>query len=320
MRVLVTGSAGRLGRSVVSVLRDEGHDVIGVDRVAAASTLVVDLADRSATRRLIREQRPEAVVHLAAIAVPFSAPEHEIFTVNTTMAFAVIEAALDVGATRILVASSPTVYGYGSPDFAVADLPFDEDSPVRPSNAYSLSKVCVEYTVDAFAARHPGARIAAFRPCYVIAPEEWAGIPTQQGHTVLERLTDPALAAVSLFNYLDARDAGAFVAAWLGADDAPSGARYIIGAADALASSPLAELLPRFHPGLAAAAAALSGTSPAFDVSRARRDTGWQPTRSWRTELPVAELARLASHAPPVEPARTVSTAAPEPTSDRTFS
>ncbi len=285
MRVMVTGAAGRLGRSVLEVLRAHGHEVLPVDRVAVDDGIVLDLMDAAATRRAFAAAAPDAVVHLAAIAVPFSAPERDIFVTNTGMAFTVLEAAVAAGATRILAASSPTVYGYGVEGWLPDRLPLDEGVPPQPANAYALSKVCVEEMVAAFARSERDARFAAFRPCYVVAPEEWSGATTQQGHTIAERLEQAELAAVSLFNYIDARDCGEFVAAWLAADAAPSGARYVVGARDALATEPLSELLPKYHPTLSALAADLHGTAPAFDSSAATRDTGWVPTRSWRTEL-----------------------------------
>jgi UDP-glucose 4-epimerase len=300
MRIAVTGASGRLGRSVVEVLRAAGHDVRPLDLVLpeGPGAVAVDLLDAEAARSVLDDLAPDAVVHLAAIAVPFSAPEHRIFTTNTAMAFSVIQAAVAAGAGRVLVASSPTVLGYGGPDWVPERLPLDENVPVAPAHAYALSKVCVEETVTMFARSTPGTRFASFRPCFVIAPEEWAGAVTQQGHSVLDRLRNPALAAVSLFNYVDARDAGEFVAHWLEADDAPSGACYFVGAQDALATRPLAELLAEHLPGAAAAATGLVGTLPAFDSSAAQRDTGWTARRSWRTELDAAALAALTALRP----------------------
>lgn len=294
MRIALTGAAGRLGRSVAQTLREAGHTVLPIDRaLPAGDGDTVDLTDPAATRDVLMRLQPDAVVHLAAIAVPFSAPEHTIFTVNTGMAFAVLEGAVAAGATRVLVASSPTVLGYGPEEWDPGHLPLDEHTPRSPSNAYALSKVCVEETVAGFARRETGVRFAAFRPCYVISPEEWAGAPTQQGHTLIERLERPELAAVSLFNYVDARDVGAFVDAWLRTDDAPSGATYVVGAADSLVVGPVSEELPRFHPGTAAYAAALAADSPVFSSEAAARDLGWRALRSWRTELPADAVARL---------------------------
>jgi hypothetical protein len=123
----------------------------------------------------------------------------------------------------------------------------------------------------------------------VISPEEWAGAPTQQGHTISARLADPALAAVSLFNYLDARDAEAFVDAWLAAPaTAIDGEGFFVGAADSLAERPVAELWREFAPGLGPAADALAGTEPVFSVAKAHDRLGWSPARTWRTELTTA--------------------------------
>jgi nucleoside-diphosphate-sugar epimerase len=120
----------------------------------------------------------------------------------------------------------------------------------------------------------------------VISPEEWEGAPTQQGHTLAERLADPALSAPALFNYVDARDVADFLDLLLQKmDQIPNGETFFVGAADALATAPLAELIPRFLPGSEALSAGLTGTSPAFSIAKARELLGWQPKRSWRTEL-----------------------------------
>lgn len=294
---LVTGAAGRLGRSVVRVLAEYGHHVIGVDRVtdpdSPAEQRILDLADREATAALLAEVRPDAVVHLAAIAVPFTAPDHETYAVNTALYFSVFDAALAAGTRHLLVASSPTVLGYGAPSgWTPQYLPLDEDHPRAPWNGYAQSKAAIEDLV-AMAARQHGERmtIGAFRPCYVIAPEEWRGAPTQQGHTIRERLDDPALSAVALFNYVDARDAADFVAAWIAAPTtATNGQTFFVGAADSLVREPVPDALMRHVPATAVHAATLGPTSPVFSSALAEQLLGWKATRSWRTELVDADL------------------------------
>ena len=171
----------------------------------------------------------------------------------------------------------------GAPEY----LPLDEKHPVAPWNGYAASKVAVEQLGAMFARRDPdGPRIASFRPCYVIAPEEWAGALTQQGHTILERLDDPALAAVALFNYVDARDAGDFVLRWLErAGDVPNGAVFFVGAPDSLLRTPVGPALAEFVPATTHAAHALDPESPVFSSELAERLLGWRATRTWRTEL-----------------------------------
>jgi UDP-glucose 4-epimerase len=295
-RIFVTGGSGRLGRSVVAGLAEKGHQVISVDRDAVPADqlpagVVQETADLLApgeALRLLRETTPDAVIHLAAIAVPFSAPEDVIFATNTRLAFAVVSAATEVGVAKIVTASSPTVLGYGSPaGWLPPSFPLDERTPPKPWNAYALSKLIAEQTVQAFAAAQgEKIRYAAFRPCYVISPEEWEGAPTQQGHTLAERLADPALSAPALFNYVDARDVADFLDLLLEKmPSIPNGETFFVGAADALATAPLADLMPKFLPGSEALSAGLTGTSPAFSIAKAQELLGWQPTRSWRTEL-----------------------------------
>ncbi|ABK04713.1 nucleoside-diphosphate-sugar epimerase [Arthrobacter sp. PvP102] len=295
-RIFVTGGSGRLGRSVVAGLAGAGHHVISVDRDAVPAAQLpdgveqrtADLLAPGEAERLLRETTPDAVVHLAAIAVPFSAPEDVIFSTNTRLAYAVISAATELRIGKIVTASSPTVLGYGSPaGWLPESFPVDEQTTPRPWNAYALSKLIAEQTVQMFAAAQgDDIRYAAFRPCYVISPEEWAGAPTQQGHTVRERLDDPALSAPALFNYVDARDVADFLDLLLAKmDSIPNGQTFFVGAADALATAPLAELMPRFLPGSSELAAGLTGTSPAFSITKARELLGWEPKRNWRTEL-----------------------------------
>jgi nucleoside-diphosphate-sugar epimerase len=295
-RIFVTGGSGRLGRSVVAGLAAAGHQVISVDRDAGPAAQLpggveqrtADLLAPGEAERLLRETAPDAVIHLAAIAVPFSAPEDVIFSTNTRLAYAVISAATELRIGRIVTASSPTVLGYGSPaGWLPEGFPVDERTTPKPWNAYALSKLIAEQTVQMFAAAQGHAiRYAAFRPCYVISPEEWAGAPTQQGHTVRQRLDDPALSAPALFNYVDARDVADFLDLLLAKmGTIPNGQTFFVGAADALATAPLAELMPQFLPGSETIAAGLTGSSPAFSITKAREMLGWEPKRSWRTEL-----------------------------------
>lgn len=297
-KVLITGGSGRLGRSVVAGFAAAGYEVISVDRAlpedpaegvehGSVGHRAVDLLDAEATEALFTEVSPSAVVSLAAVAVPFSAPEDVILKTNVGIAHNVTAAAVASGAKKVIIASSPSIMGYGSPvTWVPPRLPLDEDVPPQPWHAYGLSKYAAEQVAAMFARQTEDVTFISFRPCFVIAPEEWEGAPTQQGHTVAERLDDPALSAVALFNYVDARDVTDFlVTALKNIERVENGSVFFVGAKDALARRPLAELIPEHFPHLAHLAGDLTGDRPAFSVQKAKDVLGWEPTRSWRTEL-----------------------------------
>jgi nucleoside-diphosphate-sugar epimerase len=291
MRVLVTGGSGRLGRSVVTVLASRGHDVTSVDTTEhpwpeGITPAVCDLLDSRARAELFARAAPEAVVHLAGIAVPFVRPDSETLRVNTALAWEVLTAAVEAGARSAVAASSPTVYGYNTPSWEPRYLPLDEEHPVAPWHAYGLSKAVVEETVRTLARTSETCVLSAVRPGYVVSPEEWRGATTQQGHTISERLDDPALAAGSLFNYVDAHDAAELFALIVeNPERVPGGSVYNAVAPDPLAHGPVDADLARLHPTTAEHAPALADGRAVFSSERAHRDLGWKPGRTWRDHL-----------------------------------
>ena len=79
MNILVTGSAGMIGRYVVKGLIEKGHTVIGVDRVMPRAELrakseelrkdvVLDLANKEAINKLFEDKKIDRCIHLAALA------------------------------------------------------------------------------------------------------------------------------------------------------------------------------------------------------------------------------------------------------------
>ena len=60
MRVLVTGVKGQLGHDVMDELAAKGIEGIGVD------VEEMDITDADACQRVIKEAKPDAVIHCAA--------------------------------------------------------------------------------------------------------------------------------------------------------------------------------------------------------------------------------------------------------------
>ena len=138
MRVLVTGANGFVGSWLLPELMAAGHEA-----VAAPPSADLDITDGPAVARLVRDVRPDAVAHLAAVSYgpDARADPTRAMAVNEGGTRALMEA---IRAERpgvpVLVASSSEVYG--APD--AEDLPLTETAPLRAVLPYGRSKVAQE--------------------------------------------------------------------------------------------------------------------------------------------------------------------------------
>jgi GDP-4-dehydro-6-deoxy-D-mannose reductase len=104
----------------------------------------VDLKDLGNTAKLINEEKPELIFHLAALSsasASFDNPS-EYINNNITAQVNLFEAVKRANILpRILVASSAEIYG----DVAPSNLPIDEKTPLRPLNPYAVSKLAQDF-------------------------------------------------------------------------------------------------------------------------------------------------------------------------------
>lgn len=177
-RVVVTGGLGRLGRPVVERLAlVAAVTVLDVAEPQGALPAGVkfkraNMTDYDAVLNAFRGQ--DAVIHLAAIPNPRTAPPAVTFNTNVQGTWVVMQAAEDAGVKRVSVASSDAVLGlsYNPPDWPPKYLPVDEAHPCRPTEFYSLSKYITETIAQSFAARHK-LEVFAIRPVHVVFPPEF---------------------------------------------------------------------------------------------------------------------------------------------------
>lgn len=155
--VLVTGSGGHIGRTVVAGLLDAGHRVRGFDRVAhpdLADQIVGNLTDRDAVARAVADV--DSVIHLAA--QPNRAAFVEVLVPDNVIGLHnVVTAAVEAGVKRLILASSIQVVGRGA---RAADdkIPIDF---AAPDNDYALTKLWAEELGRMVARNHPIEVIAA---------------------------------------------------------------------------------------------------------------------------------------------------------------
>jgi len=148
MRVLITGMSGFAGSHLADLLLDQTHwTLIGISRTTEgqrASPRVfwwkLDLSDRDGLLRLLKFERPDLIVHLAAQSnVPISWQDPwATYETNVRAQLNLLQGVIDAKLSpRILISSSNEVYGR---PVSPVDLPFREDHPLRPVNPYAVSK------------------------------------------------------------------------------------------------------------------------------------------------------------------------------------
>lgn len=154
MNVLVTGGAGYIGSHVARHLADAGHRPVVLDnlgkghREAVAGLLLVegDIGDRTLVERVLREERIEAVVHLAAdcLVGESVAEPGKYFRNNVVNGLALADAMVAAGVLRLVFSSTAAVYG--EPE----TTPITEDHPKSPTNPYGLSKLTFERILSTY--------------------------------------------------------------------------------------------------------------------------------------------------------------------------
>lgn len=166
-RVLVTGAAGFIGRSVTQHLVDVGIEPLRLDRVECdprpdSVSVTLDLVTAD-LHELLGEV--DAVIHLAGTPGVQSswAEGFEVHVRDNLLATQrLCEAALATDCRRVVVASSSSVYG------DVVDGGALEDGPLAPLSPYGASKAAVEHLLHAYEAR--GLSVAAMRYFTVYGP------------------------------------------------------------------------------------------------------------------------------------------------------
>lgn len=156
MKVLVTGTAGFIGFHTANRLLRDGHVVVGIDNLndyydpklkLRRNSLLkknknykfykVDIADKDKIEKVFKKEKPDAVIHLAAQAgVRYSLENPWVYDRSNHLGtLSIFENARKYGVTRVLYASSSSVYGTNT------EMPFSEKHRIdNPISLYAASK------------------------------------------------------------------------------------------------------------------------------------------------------------------------------------
>ena len=148
MKVLLTGGRGMLGRTLVSELTD--FEVIPTDLPEA------DITDASGLDRLLKQHRPDAVIHCAAMtAVDKCEPEKELAFRLNAFGTANAASACHRNGVRLIAISTDYVFD------GALNRPYHEfDVPNGGNTVYGQSKFAGEQQVRTLCPNHVIARIS----------------------------------------------------------------------------------------------------------------------------------------------------------------
>jgi len=298
MKVLVTGSSGRLGPHVVAELEQAGHELVLFSRrppAPALSHLPWTQGDINVFEDCLRavDGGFDAIQHLAAQAWPTDHPserkaaEERGVPFDTTMrsnvmgTYYLLQAALAKDVEIFVMTGSNCALGHGyrisDAPFPFRHLPVDEEHPTAVEDSYSFSKLVGENLLASYT------RAYTMRTYAVRA----AGIRNALQRIEMARRVEPV------------RAWNPWLWAWVGSEDVASAHRLLMEKAhdiephgvffcngdDTCALEPSRELIERFKPDLLPLVRDLEGHASLFSNHRLRRTVGWEPRTSWRKYL-----------------------------------
>lgn len=275
-RVLVTGASGFIGRSVTSRLKAQGWDV------AQADSAVGDIASQ-VTLDKFAQQDIAHVFHLAGKTfVPDSWNDPHAFCQTNVLGTVNV---LEFCRKQRIPLTYVSAYVYGHPD----SLPIGEDSPVRPSNPYALTKRLAEETCEFYASAHE-LPVTTIRPFNVYGIGQAANflIPAiiSQVLTDGEEIIVKDLGPRRDYVYLED-----LVTALLATLDKPGGYRvYNIGSGVSLSVQEVIDVIQDIaHTRKKVVCDTAVRTNELMDVvadiTRAGRELGWYPETSFHAGI-----------------------------------
>lgn len=156
MKVLVTGGAGYIGSHIVKALGQKGYDILVYDNLSYGHEWALlhgrlirgDLADKEFLDSVIRDEKPDAVIHMAALILVDESVREPLryYRNNFANALNLVESCMEREVKRLIFSSTAAVYGIPE------KVPVTEETPLLPINPYGASKVMVEHMLHDTAA------------------------------------------------------------------------------------------------------------------------------------------------------------------------
>ncbi|KJY88659.1 NAD-dependent epimerase/dehydratase family protein [Pseudoalteromonas piscicida] len=143
MRILVTGSAGRVGRAIYIKLM-KNHDVVGLDKTPCSTVdFIGDICDGELISKAL--EGVDAVVHTAALHAPHVGliADEEFLAINVDATEQLALTGVKAGIKHFVFTSTTALYGYASSSEGFASWITEQVEP-QPKSIYHKSKILAE--------------------------------------------------------------------------------------------------------------------------------------------------------------------------------
>ena len=134
MKILVTGGTGFLGRRTVAYFATLGCQVLAPNRRE------LDITNGEAASAWFRENRPQAVIHTAAVSDTALCQREPVWSeqINVAGCVHLARACREFGAKLVMCSSDQVYFGSAAPG------PHDEGRKLTPANVYGCQKLRAE--------------------------------------------------------------------------------------------------------------------------------------------------------------------------------
>jgi UDP-glucose 4-epimerase len=144
-KIVVTGSAGKLGSVTVKTLRDSGYDVTGIDIIESDTTdVLMDIKNKKSVQKITKSM--DAIVHTAAMHgkhFELNYPRQDFIKTNINGTFNLLNACVNSGIKKFIYISTTSIYGNAMVDKAKA-VWVDETLNPDPRDIYDITKLTAE--------------------------------------------------------------------------------------------------------------------------------------------------------------------------------
>lgn len=154
MKVLITGGAGYIGKTIAYAFSDAGHEIVVLDTnidkdfsIPNCYAYNCDISDKNAIARIVFEQNNiDIVIHCAersAVAKSVVNP-YEYYSSNVVHTMEMFKTFIDLGIKKIIFSSSAAIYD-NAPGWLVT-----EHSPIKPRSPFGRTKYITEMILRDF--------------------------------------------------------------------------------------------------------------------------------------------------------------------------